>query len=140
MILRDLALSETYGVAVDARGDVLQWGAGYGGDGGVEKTLKGKDLIRAVPTSEGKVFGLSKKGDVWVFASDRASQRPAGQPLDVTREARDGGWKWVLGKGTLWGRHGDNRVEALKLSTDVKLDKGEKCAALLSARTRWATV
>ncbi|GAA5890927.1 hypothetical protein JCM8208_003099 [Rhodotorula glutinis] len=128
-ILRDLALAETYGVAVDARGDVLQWGAGYGGQG-VERTLTGKDLVRAVPTSEGKVFGLNKKGEVWVFASDKASQRPAGQPVDVANEARDGGWKWVLGKGTLWGRSGRSDVEALKLTTDVKLDKSEKFISL----------
>lgn len=132
-ILRDLALAETYGVAVDARGDVLQWGAGYGGQG-VERTLTGKDLVRAVPTSEGKVFGLTKKGEVWVFASDKASQRPAGQPIDVANEARDGGWKWVLGKGTLWGRSGRSDVEALKLTTDVKLDKGEKCVPSSAVR------
>ncbi|GAA6056491.1 hypothetical protein JCM3770_007028 [Rhodotorula araucariae] len=131
-VLRDLALSATYGVAVDARGDVLQWGAGYSSEGtaGVEKTLAGKDLIKAVPTEEGKVFALGKTGDVWVFASDKAAQRPAGQPVDIANGARDGGWMWVFGKGTLWGRDGGSHVEALKVGTDVKLEKGEKFISL----------
>ncbi|BGP37720.1 hypothetical protein JCM10449v2_001637 [Rhodotorula kratochvilovae] len=130
-VLRDLALSATYGVAVDARGDVLQWGAGYSADGAaVENTLTGKDLVKVVPTEEGKVFALSKKGDVWVFASDKAAQRPAGQPLDIANGARDEGWLWVLGKGTLWGRNGGSHIEALKVGTDVKLGKGEKFTSL----------
>lgn len=133
LILRDLALSATYGVAVDSNGDVLQWGHGYGApeQGGVEKTLTGKNLVKVVPTEEGKVFGLSKKGEVWVWASDKLAQRAGGASLsDLPQRVEESGWMWVLGKGTLWGRNDGGGVEVLKVHPDVKLEKGEKCALL----------
>lgn len=132
LILRDLALSATYGVAVDSNGDVLQWGHGYGApeQGGVEKTLTGKNLVKVVPTEEGKVFGLSKKGEVWVWASDKLAQRAGGASLsDLPRRVEESGWMWVLGKGTLWGRDNEGGVEVLKVHPDVKLERGEKCVA-----------
>ncbi|GEM09427.1 mitochondrial protein [Rhodotorula toruloides] len=133
LILRDLALSATYGVAVDSNGDVLQWGHGYGApeQGGVEKTLTGKNLIKVVPTEEGKVFGLSKKGEVWVWASDKLAQRAGGANLsDLPKRVEESGWLWVLGKGTLWGRNDGGGVEVLKVHPDVKLEKGEKFTSL----------
>ncbi|BGO89335.1 hypothetical protein NBRC10512_001742 [Rhodotorula toruloides] len=133
LILRDLALSATYGVAVDSNGDVLQWGHGYGApeQGGVEKTLTGKNLVKVVPTEAGKVFGLSKKGEVWVWASDKLAQRAGGASLsDLPQRVEESGWMWVLGKGTLWGRNDGGGVEVLKVHPDVKLEKGEKFTSL----------
>lgn len=41
--LRDLVLAETYGAAVDARGDCWMWGKGYNSENGaVGRSLKGK--------------------------------------------------------------------------------------------------
>ncbi|GAA6000811.1 uncharacterized protein JCM10292_006439 [Rhodotorula paludigena] len=133
LVLRDLALSATYGVAVDAKGDVLQWGQGFAGPqetGTVEKTLTGKDLIKVVPTEEGKVFGLSKKGEVWVWASEKRMQRASSDVVDLPREVESAGWMWLLGKGTLWGRNANGSVETLKLKPDVPLARGEKFTSL----------
>lgn len=40
--LRDLILAERYGAAVDARGDLWMWGAGYDPSGEIGASLKGK--------------------------------------------------------------------------------------------------
>lgn len=139
LVLRDLALSATYGVAVDAKGDVLQWGQGFAGrqeTGAVEKTLTGKDLIKVVPTEEGKVFGLSKKGEVWVWASEKRMQRAPSDVVDLPREVESAGWMWLLGKGTLWGRNANGSVETLKLKPDVPLARGEKCVPAIRPLAR----
>lgn len=136
LILRDLALSATYGVAVDANGDVLQWGAGFSPQGHVERTLTGRDIVKVAATQEGKVFGLSKRGQVYVWAADKASQdvdreRKAIEGFDWPRRNQDGegaGWMMLLGKGLLWGRAGTGgNVETVRLGTDVQLERGEKC-------------
>jgi hypothetical protein len=136
LILRDLALSATYGVAVDANGDVLQWGSGFSPQGHVERTLTGRDIVKVAATQEGKVFGLSKRGQVYVWAADKASQdvnreRNAIEGFEWPRRNQDGdgaGWMMLLGKGILWGRGGTGgNVETVRLGTDVQLERGEKC-------------
>ncbi|GAA5928668.1 hypothetical protein JCM1841_002960 [Sporobolomyces salmonicolor] len=135
LVLRDLALSSTYGVALDAKGDVLQWGYGFSAPGAVEKTLVGKDLVRVQPTEEGKVFGLSRRGEIWVWASDKLNQRAGGVEAKLeTGSASQGagggsslGW---LGKGSLWGTSDANEVECIQLKPDVKLERGEKFVSL----------
>ncbi|WFD30475.1 hypothetical protein MSPP1_001496 [Malassezia sp. CBS 17886] len=73
--LRDVALGETYGAAVDAAGDVLQWGVGFSGDANAppEKTLVGMDIAH-VQLCGPKVYALSRSGDISVFASSRSAQ------------------------------------------------------------------
>ncbi|GAA5917678.1 hypothetical protein JCM6882_008321 [Rhodosporidiobolus microsporus] len=131
LVLRDLALSATYGCAVDSNGDVLQWGHGYGGrEGAVEHSVKGKDLVQVRPTEEGKVFGLSKKGEVYVWASDKLRQTsPAAEVVHTPTH----GWGWTLvGRGLLWDRRGGAGagVEALKVSSNVTLGRGERFISL----------
>ncbi|GAA5966806.1 hypothetical protein JCM8115_002277 [Rhodotorula mucilaginosa] len=139
LILRDLALSATYGVAVDANGDVLQWGSGFSPQGHVERTLTGRDIVKVAATQEGKVFGLSKRGQVYVWAADKASQdvnreRNAIEGFEWPRRNQDGdgaGWMMLLGKGILWGRGGTGgNVETVRLGTDVQLERGEKFTSL----------
>lgn len=141
LILRDLALSATYGVAVDANGDVLQWGSGFSPQGHVERTLTGRDIVKVAATQEGKVFGLSKRGQVYVWAADKASQdvnreRNAIEGFEWPRRNQDGegaGWMMLLGKGLLWGHGGTGgNVETVRLGTDVQLERGEKCVVLFS--------
>ncbi|GAA5879892.1 hypothetical protein JCM3774_002272 [Rhodotorula dairenensis] len=136
LVLRDLALAATYGVAVDANGDVLQWGSGFTPVGHVERTVTGRDIVKVVATSEGKVFGLSKRGEVWVWAADKASQdvreRP---PIEgyawPSHNGEGAGWMTLLGKGVLWGRGGNGgSVETVRLGTDVRLERGEKFTSL----------
>ncbi|GAA5878420.1 hypothetical protein JCM1840_002579 [Sporobolomyces johnsonii] len=136
LVFRDLALSSTYGVALDAKGDVLQWGYGFSAPGVVEKTLVGKDLVRVEPTEEGKVFGLSRRGEIWVWASDKLNQRAGGveaktETGSASQGARGAGSSlWWLGKGSLWGSSDGNEVECIQLKPDVKLERGEKFVSL----------
>ncbi|GAA5975619.1 hypothetical protein JCM21900_003377, partial [Sporobolomyces salmonicolor] len=135
LVLRDLALSSTYGVALDAQGDVLQWGYGFSAPGTVEKTLVGKDLVRVQPTEEGKVFGLSRRGEIWVWASDKLNQRAGGveaklETGSASQGAGGGSSLWWLGKGSLWGTSDANEVECIQLKPDVKLERGEKFVSL----------
>ncbi|KAK9471209.1 regulator of chromosome condensation 1/beta-lactamase-inhibitor protein II [Dipodascopsis tothii] len=78
MALRDLVLGETVGVAVTARGDVVQWGDGYDAAARQpEVTLAGKNVSRAV-ISGGCVYALAAKGDrVWVLPAAKADPTPA---------------------------------------------------------------
>ncbi|VDB86912.1 unnamed protein product [Peniophora sp. CBMAI 1063] len=68
--LRDLALHAHHGAAVDARGDLYQWGAGSHNEKKPLLTLQGKDLIK-VQVAENRVFALSKSGKVYVVSTKR---------------------------------------------------------------------
>ncbi|GAA6043414.1 hypothetical protein JCM8097_008580 [Rhodosporidiobolus ruineniae] len=133
LVLRDLALSATYGCAIDSEGNALQWGHGYGGaNGAVERTAVGKDLVQIRPTEEGKVFGLSKKGEVYVWASDKLRQRADAVAEDVQRPSGSG----FFGRLLPWGGNGnDNGVQVLTVGTDVKLEKGERFVSLSSGKS-----
>lgn len=132
LVLRDLKLSRTYGVAIDANGDALQWGLGFSATGAVERTLTGKDLLSVEATEEGKVFSIDRKGQVWVWSSSKLNQRVGGVvreeqgQLAQVSSGSSNSW-WWLGQGTLWGggAHGD-AIECIKLETDSVLSKGEK--------------
>ena len=72
---RDVQLSKSYGVAIDAAGDVVQWGAGYDSDAPQpHKTLTGLDLVKVQPCGA-KIYALSRSGYVYVFPSERTKQR-----------------------------------------------------------------
>lgn len=77
---RDVQLGDTCAVAVDAAGDVVQWGAGFDPSpcAGPTKTLVGMDIQR-VQLSGGKVYALARSGQVYVF-----SQAYKDQQLDKT--------------------------------------------------------
>ncbi|GAA5993000.1 hypothetical protein JCM5350_004314 [Sporobolomyces pararoseus] len=144
LVLRDLKLSRTYGVAIDSNGDALQWGLGFSSTGAVERTLTGKDLISVEATEEGKVFGIDKKGQVWVWSSSKLNQRVGGLEREqngqlerVGSSTSTGNSLWWLGQGTLWGGNGANgqAIECIKLSTDSVLSKGEKFVSLSSGQS-----
>lgn len=76
IVLRDLVLHEKYGVAVNEKGDVMQWGIGFtdieaailhGADTTApHPTLIGKDIMKVTAT-ENKVFALSRKVSLFVL-------------------------------------------------------------------------
>ncbi|WFD44597.1 hypothetical protein MPSI1_003265 [Malassezia psittaci] len=80
--LRDLQLAKTYGAAVDADGDVLQWGTGFIDDQDAKspitplKTLIGKDIVQ-LQLSGPKIFALARNGSIYVIASSRKKQSVA---------------------------------------------------------------
>ncbi|GAA5911612.1 uncharacterized protein JCM6883_002422 [Sporobolomyces salmoneus] len=148
-VLRDLKLSRTYGVAIDLEGDVYQWGLGFNPSssssssslspdgtgtetsasaGAIERTVTGKEMRVVEATEEGKVFGIDRKGEVWVWSSSKSLQSPR---LREGTEQEGGKALWWLGQGTLWGgKKQDNAVDCLKLRTDSLLQKGEKFVSL----------
>ncbi|GAA5933132.1 uncharacterized protein JCM15063_002308 [Sporobolomyces koalae] len=142
LVLRDLKLSRTYGVAVDEHGDALQWGLGFSSTGAVERTLTGKDLVSVEATEEGKVFGLDRKGSVWVWSTSKSSHGPErvqgsdATPLGQARTGNNSNSLWWLGQGTIWGgsTNGD-AIDCIKLGTDVQLAKGEKFVSLSSGQS-----
>ena len=75
--LRDMQLAETYGVAVDVNGDVVQWGTGFATAPGSpqlpRKTLTGMDIVRVQLTPR-KVYALARSGDVYVFSASETEQ------------------------------------------------------------------
>jgi alpha-tubulin suppressor-like RCC1 family protein len=65
ILLRDIKLDRTFGVAIDERGDLYQWGTGYKADfTAPEKTLKGKSL-RSLAISRDRILALSDNGTVY---------------------------------------------------------------------------
>lgn len=65
ILLRDIKLSRDAGVAINERGDLLQWGTGFSDDhANPVVTLKGKDLI-AINISRDRIIALAKEGTVY---------------------------------------------------------------------------
>ncbi|GAA6024947.1 hypothetical protein JCM11491_001313, partial [Sporobolomyces phaffii] len=144
LVLRDLKLSRTYGVAIDANGDVLQWGLGFSATGAVERTLSGKDLVAVEATEEGKVYGIDRRGQVWVWSSSKLNQRAGGVLSEDRGQLERVGSStrhspnpyWWIGQGTIWGGGASGEaIECLKLGTDSVLSKGEKFVSLSSGQS-----
>lgn len=97
--LRDLALHERHAVCVDARGDVYQWGDGFGSKPGSSSgkpalTLKGKNIVR-VQATPSRVFALSASGRIYVLSSSATEQAlPAGVPTPASSPWWGTGWLW----------------------------------------------
>ena len=72
-----MQLAETYGVAVDVNGDVVQWGTGFATAPDSpqlpRKTLTGMDIVRVQLTPR-KVYALARSGDVYVFSASETEQ------------------------------------------------------------------
>ncbi|EFY89252.1 hypothetical protein J3459_007956 [Metarhizium acridum] len=70
-ILRDLKLTQSFGAAVNEKGDLIQWGLGFSSsDPKPVTTLRGKDLAK-IEVSTDRIIGLSRKGDVYSVPSSR---------------------------------------------------------------------
>lgn len=125
--LRDLALAEKYGAAVDVRGDVWIWGAGHFDDGvpsdKAALSLKGKN-IESLAATDSKLYALSKhSGQIYGVSSKRSRQQL--QPRQPERYP----W-WMLGLGA-WFRQ-DPGVDYVQLVPAGGLSKGEKFTSLVS--------
>ena len=120
--LRTLVLGETSGAAIDASGDLYQFGDGFEpvtpllatseGGGGPKLTLRGKDLVDVKLAGE-KVYALSSSGHIYILSQSRAKQG-----VVSGRRTSDGGWfGWLVGPG--------GGVDHVQMNTDVKLANGE---------------
>ncbi|QRV86213.1 RCC1/BLIP-II protein [Ceratobasidium sp. AG-Ba] len=126
--LRDLALHEKHAACVDAAGDVYQWGTGYYGElaeaqvGEPQRTLTGKNISK-VALSAARVFALSEKtGKIYVLSQSSERQKPRDTGSDRS---------W-LSLGSWFG--GSPSIDYLELSTDSKLNRGEKFTSISAGR------
>ncbi|KAF8250271.1 RCC1/BLIP-II [Wilcoxina mikolae CBS 423.85] len=81
-LLRDLQLSHNAGVAVNDKGDILQWGTGYSAGIKVpETTLKGKNIERVVLTKD-KIIALSKDKTIYSLPISKQYQQEGFKPTE----------------------------------------------------------
>ncbi|KZT44140.1 RCC1/BLIP-II protein [Sistotremastrum suecicum HHB10207 ss-3] len=125
--LRDLAVTEEYGVCVDARGDIYQWGDGFSGPLSPsdrpprpQKTLSGKD-ISSIALTPNKVVALSKKSGKIYILSSKQNQQDTGKPSG----------SWSLSK--LW-TSSNPQVDYIELETNVKLHRSEKFTSISAGK------
>ncbi|KAM0753720.1 RCC1/BLIP-II [Meredithblackwellia eburnea MCA 4105] len=123
-VLRDVALHSSYGLAVDAKGDVLQWGSGYSDDaesGSPPRTILRNRNIVQVAATDFKIYALSKSGQVYVLPS-QPSKQAVGAEKRLSAEAW---WKlrWLFGGG-----NPGTDLELLK--ADNTLASGEKFSTI----------
>ncbi|ODQ66804.1 RCC1/BLIP-II protein [Nadsonia fulvescens var. elongata DSM 6958] len=102
MLLTDLALSKSVGLAVTESGDVLEWGRGYTNETenpitSPEYVLKGK-RIQQVRYSNGQVYALGKNGVIYTFAADKKSQTTDVPGMAKPQEPRFGYFPWLFKK------------------------------------------
>lgn len=118
-ILRDLKLTQTFGAAVDEKGDLIQWGLGFStADPKPVTTLKGKDLAK-IEVSADRIIALSRRGDVYSLPSSRDDQ--------------EGGVKEAQQKSSwsLWSSSGKEAINFRNL-TPSGLSWGEKVTDISS--------
>lgn len=130
-ILRDLKLSQTFGVAVTEKGDLVQWGLGFNKDDPSPRpTLTGKDIVK-IDISVDRIIALSRKGKVYSVPS--------------SRDDLEGGLKEEQPKSSwsLWGNLGMESVHFRNLTpslsgsetvTDIKT--GDEHCLILTSKGR----
>ena len=84
---RDIQLGATHGAAVDARGDILQWGDGHSQSTGLpQRTLTGHDIERVQLTAD-KVYALARNGTIYVIPASAAAQKRTSSILGTSVQA-----------------------------------------------------
>ncbi|KAG6037011.1 hypothetical protein E4U41_005347 [Claviceps citrina] len=112
-LLRDLKLTQSFGAAIDEKGDLVQWGLGFSNDDPTPSTtLKGKDLVK-IQVSTDRIITLSRNGDVYSVPSSK-------EDLDSGAKQKQQGGLW-----SLWSPGGEEAVSFRKL-TPAGLARGEK--------------
>lgn len=118
-ILRDLKLTQSFGAAVDEKGDLVQWGLGFSNaNPKPTTTLKGKDLVK-IEVSTDRIIALSRRGDVYSVPS--------------SRDDLEGGAKGTQQKSSwsLWSSSGKESVSFRNL-TPSGMGWGEKVTDISS--------
>jgi alpha-tubulin suppressor-like RCC1 family protein len=79
-LLRDIKLDRNFGVAIDEKGDLLQWGTAFAQDvREPTKTLQGQNLT-SVAISRDRIIALSKSGSVYSMPVSQAEQKQGPKP------------------------------------------------------------
>lgn len=107
-LLRDIKLDRDFGVAVNERGDLLQWGTAYAKNVKAPVvTLKGKNLVK-VAISRDRIIALSSGGSVYsipVAAADQASgeKQPGSSWIPFWSESATVAYRPLKPKDLGWG-------------------------------------
>ncbi|CAK7271717.1 hypothetical protein SEPCBS57363_004766 [Sporothrix epigloea] len=133
-ILRDLRLDSEVGVAVNERGDVLQWGSGYWGKAAVVAATKAKTMLSPVTTLAGKdivkvalssdrVIALSASGAVYSLPISQSDGAPAPPPASQLSSSSSSGWRSFL-----WSTpaDSDSLAAGIRTLTPAGLSWGER--------------
>lgn len=79
-LLRDIKIDRNFGVAIDERGDLLQWGAAFSKDATEPtKTLKGQSLT-SLAISRDRIIALSSSGAVYSIPVAQEEQKEGPKP------------------------------------------------------------
>jgi alpha-tubulin suppressor-like RCC1 family protein len=81
-IVKDIAMSETSGALINEKGDLYQWGAGFGGES-TQPSVKGLNL-KKVLLSNKTVYALTEKGEVIYL--------PESKNLQEQSQRKEKGW------------------------------------------------
>ena len=82
VLLRDMKLDKDFGVAIDEKGDLLQWGTGFSSD--VRQptpTLTGKGLT-SVTISRDRILALASNGKVYSLPVSQEDQAMGAKPTE----------------------------------------------------------
>ncbi|KAH6982902.1 regulator of chromosome condensation 1/beta-lactamase-inhibitor protein II [Ilyonectria sp. MPI-CAGE-AT-0026] len=121
-VLRDLKLTQGFGVAVTEKGDLMQWGLGFSKDNPTPvPTLTGKDIIK-IDVSLDRIIALSRKGNVYSIPS--------------SRDDMEGGLKEEQPKSSwsIWGGSGAKERISFRNLTPSSLGRGETVTDISSGQ------
>ncbi|KAJ4365818.1 hypothetical protein N0V83_008439 [Neocucurbitaria cava] len=83
-LLRDIKLDRNFGVAIDERGDLLQWGTAFSKDTTEPtKTLRGQNLT-SLAISRDRIIALSASGTVYSIPVAQAEQKEGPKPASTS--------------------------------------------------------
>jgi alpha-tubulin suppressor-like RCC1 family protein len=83
-LLRDIKLDRNFGVAIDERGDLLQWGTDFSKEAREPtKTLQGKNLT-SLAISRDRVIALSSSGTVYSIPVSQTEQKEGPKPASTS--------------------------------------------------------
>jgi alpha-tubulin suppressor-like RCC1 family protein len=83
-LLRDIKLDRNFGVAIDEKGDLLQWGTAFAQDTREPmKTLQGQNLT-SVAISRDRIIALSSSGSVYSIPVSQAEQKEGPKPASTS--------------------------------------------------------
>ncbi|KAF6802166.1 mitochondrial protein [Colletotrichum sojae] len=123
-LLRDIKLTQDFGVAVTEKGDIVQWGLGFSKDDPLPKeTLKGKDISKIAVTND-RVIALSENGSVYSLPASRSDQ-DSGAKLQPQSQSSS----WI----PFWSSGGPEKVN-FRVLTPGSLGRGEKVVDIKSGQ------
>ncbi|KAM0284153.1 hypothetical protein ACHAQH_002142 [Verticillium albo-atrum] len=125
-LLRDIKLTQDFGVAVTEEGNLVQWGLGFSQvDPSPMETLKGKNLTK-VAVSDDRILALASNGSVYAVPASLGDQDTAEKAQTRTQPSSS---SWI----PFWSS-GASIIEpsSIRILTPGGLSRGEKVVDISS--------